>query len=329
MYNNSLVYHLNAAAFYQEKITGLNLTRDNSTYAEEIYVYVPLQDVESVGELLHQQGIKHNINQYELKELAGKTVCFFKRSELDTQQLEFLVSAVSKGARIESLLDYLDRRLHYSPVELLHSDYLLDKKVFRARASIFRRWQKSLMDMLITIALLLFTLPIWVLTALAIKVESPGPIFFRQRRTGLYNQEFDIIKFRSMREDAEKDGARWACKNDSRVTKVGNFIRKTRIDELPQLLNVLKGDMSLIGPRPEREVFIHDLEKHVPYYRFRHVVKPGITGLAQVKYTYGASIADAMHKHRHDIYYIKHQSLWMDIKILAYTVWIVITGRGL
>jgi lipopolysaccharide/colanic/teichoic acid biosynthesis glycosyltransferase len=131
-----------------------------------------------------------------------------------------------------------------------------------------------------------------------------------------------------MCEDAEKDGARWASKQDSRITRVGKFIRKTRIDELPQLLNVLKGEMSLVGPRPEREVFIRDLEKQIPFYRFRHTVKPGVTGLAQVRYTYGASVADAMHKHRYDIYYIKHQSVWMDMRILFDTVRVVLTGQG-
>ena len=131
-----------------------------------------------------------------------------------------------------------------------------------------------------------------------------------------------------MRNDAEKNGAQWASQNDSRVTKVGNFIRKTRIDELPQLINVFKGEMSLVGPRPEREVFISELENTIPYYRFRHSVKPGITGLAQVKYPYGASIEDAAWKHRYDVYYIKHQSLLLDIKILLLTVKVVLFGMG-
>lgn len=184
------------------------------------------------------------------------------------------------------------------------------------------------LDVGVALLLLIMTLPIWLITAIAIKWESPGTVFFRQRRTGLLNQEFTILKFRSMCEDAEKDGAQWATKNDSRVTRVGKFIRKTRIDELPQLLNVLKGDMSMVGPRPEREVFIHDLEQHIPFYRVRHTVKPGVTGLAQVSYTYGASVEDAKHKHRYDMHYIKHQSVWMDLRILWNTVRVVLTGQG-
>ncbi len=137
-----------------------------------------------------------------------------------------------------------------------------------------------------------------------------------------------VIKFRSMSNDAEKNGAQWATKNDARVTKVGNFIRKTRIDELPQLINVLKGEMSMVGPRPEREVFISELEKVIPYYRFRHAVKPGVTGLAQVKYPYGASVEDAIWKHKYDIFYIKHQSWKMEVKILFLTVKTVLFGMG-
>lgn len=131
-----------------------------------------------------------------------------------------------------------------------------------------------------------------------------------------------------MRNDAEKNGAQWASKNDARVTRVGKFIRKTRIDELPQLINILKGEMSLVGPRPEREVFIKDLETQIPYYRFRHAIKPGVTGLAQVKYAYGASVEDAIWKHKYDIHYIKHQSLGMDLKIILRTVKTVLFGMG-
>ena len=166
------------------------------------------------------------------------------------------------------------------------------------------------------------------LTGFLIKLESKGPIFFKQKRTGQFNIEFDVFKFRSMCINAEKDGAKWAQKNDSRVTKVGAFIRKTRIDEIPQLINVLKGEMSIIGPRPEREVFISDLEKKIPYYRFRHAVKPGVTGLAQVNYPYGASIEDARWKHKYDIHYIKNHSLTTDIMILLKTVKVVILGAG-
>ena len=176
--------------------------------------------------------------------------------------------------------------------------------------------------------LLILTLPISLIIALLIKLESRGPVFYKQERTGLYNETFKVIKFRSMNTEAEKNGAQWANKNDSRVTRVGRFIRATRIDELPQVINIIRGDMSIVGPRPEREIFIKDLEKEIPYYRFRHAVKPGVTGLAQVSYPYGASLEDAVWKHKYDIYYIKNHSTWADIKILFKTFKVVLLGMG-
>lgn len=292
-----------------------------------LYVYTPEQDVTSITEVLKRNQIPHVMNHYGIRDYHDKTLCFCKLSDLSDRQLNFLVNAASAGAHVTALLDHLDKRLNFVEIDLLTADYLLDKNPLQ-RAAAGQDMQKRLLDIAVSLLLLIFTSPLWLLTALAIKLESAGPVFFQQRRTGLFNQEFNILKFRSMCQDAEKDGARWASKNDSRITRVGNFIRKTRIDELPQLINVLKGEMSIVGPRPEREVFIHELEKHVPFYRFRHTVKPGVTGLAQVRYTYGASVEDAMHKHRHDIYYIKHQSVWMDMRILLDTVRIVLTGQG-
>ena len=327
MSDSSLAFRLTAASFFQGA-SHAGLFAESDTNNKFVYVYAPVKDAAHVEDVLKRANIPHAVNQYDVTGFSGKTFCFFKRTELEVSQMEFLVNAASEGGHVEALLDYLDRRLNFVEVELLHGDYLLDKNVMQAAHNRVRQFEKRLVDVMLSSFLLLLTLPVWLLTALAIRVESSGPVFFRQRRTGLFNKEFDIIKFRSMRQDAEKDGARWASKNDSRITRVGSFIRKTRIDELPQLINVLKGQMSLVGPRPEREVFIHDLEKKIPFYRFRHMVKPGVTGLAQVMYTYGASVEDAMYKHRHDIYYIKHQSLWMDLQILLKTVRIVVTGQG-
>lgn len=189
-------------------------------------------------------------------------------------------------------------------------------------------WGRRLVDVGVALFLLLLTLPLWLVIAVAIKLDSRGPVFFRQRRTGLHDREFTILKFRSMYTDAEKDGPRWASLNDSRVTRVGRLLRRTRLDELPQLLNVLRGDMALVGPRPEREVFVRMLEQHIPGYRFRHCIRPGITGLAQVSYTYGASVEDAKVKYRYDLYYIQRRSWWLDLQILWRTVRIVLTGQG-
>lgn len=184
---------------------------------------------------------------------------------------------------------------------------------------------KRVFEVLFSISLLLFTFPVLVLTALAIKLESPGPVFYRQERNGLGGNPFNVIKFRSMRVDAEKNGPQWATKNDNRVTRVGQFIRKTRIDELPQLLNVLRGEMSLIGPRPERPMFTEQFEKEIPGFKNRLLVKPGLTGWAQVNGGYDITPREKLEL---DLYYIEKQSFSLDFQILLKTVWVVLSGSG-
>jgi exopolysaccharide biosynthesis polyprenyl glycosylphosphotransferase len=166
-------------------------------------------------------------------------------------------------------------------------------------------------------------------TALCIKLDSRGPVFYRQERVGANSQNFMVIKFRSMRTDAEKDGTpRWASAQDDRVTRVGALIRRLRIDELPQLINVLKGEMSLVGPRPERPFFVDQLTRDIPYFAVRHSVKPGVTGWAQVRYQYGATVEDAQQKLQYDLYYVKNHSLFLDVLVLFETVGVVLTGKG-
>jgi lipopolysaccharide/colanic/teichoic acid biosynthesis glycosyltransferase len=179
--------------------------------------------------------------------------------------------------------------------------------------------------------LLLITWPLILLAGLAIKLEDGfmAPVFYRQKRVGYEGKLFQVIKFRSMRPDAERDGhARWAAQGDARITKVGGFIRKYRLDELPQLLNVLKGDMSFVGPRPERPEFVAELNERIPYYRERHSVKPGITGWAQLCYPYGSSEHDATEKLQYDLYYVKNHSLLFDLMILLQTAEVVLWGKG-
>jgi len=160
-------------------------------------------------------------------------------------------------------------------------------------------------------------------------IESGFPIFYSQERVGQGGERFRILKLRSMRQDAEKDGkARWAVANDSRVTRVGAFLRKTRIDELPQLWTVLRGDMSFVGPRPERQVFVDQLTEKIPFYDVRHSVKPGVTGWAQVRYPYGASIEDGLKKLEYDLYYVKNHSLFLDLMIMVETIQVVLLGKG-
>lgn len=180
-------------------------------------------------------------------------------------------------------------------------------------------------EIIFSLALLFFTLPVLVTLAIAIKLESKGPVFYRQERVGYMGKPFYVIKLRSMYVDAEKNGPQWASKNDPRVTRVGRFIRKTRIDELPQLINILKGEMSLIGPRPERAVFTEKFAKQIPGFKQRLTAKPGLTGWAQVNGGYDVTPEQ---KFEMDMYYIKKQSFWLDLRILYRTVWVVLSGSG-
>jgi sugar transferase (PEP-CTERM system associated) len=188
---------------------------------------------------------------------------------------------------------------------------------------------KRLFDLVSASLLLIAASPIMLLAALLIKLDSRGPVFYRQERVGQDGTTFEVIKFRSMRQDAEKDGKpRWASVHDDRVTKVGQFMRRTRIDELPQLWNVFKGEMSMVGPRPERPFFVEQLTDQIPYFAVRQSVKPGVTGWAQVRYAYGATVEDSKEKLQYDLYYVKNHTLFLDIVILFETVAVVLTGKG-
>ena len=187
---------------------------------------------------------------------------------------------------------------------------------------------KRIFDVAVSAVGMVLLIPLFVLIAALIRVDSPGPVFYRQVRVGLRGRPYMIWKFRSMRQDAEKSGPRWAQANDPRISRVGWWLRKTRIDEFPQLVNVLRGDMSLVGPRPERPVFVQDLRTVIPYYDIRHTVRPGVTGWAQVKFRYGASQEDSHTKLQYDLYYVKNLSLLLDLKILAHTIRVMMLGEG-
>jgi exopolysaccharide biosynthesis polyprenyl glycosylphosphotransferase len=188
---------------------------------------------------------------------------------------------------------------------------------------------KRLADVIVSVLGLAFLLVLLPFVALAIYLESPGPIFYSQERVGRAGRIFQLIKLRSMVHDAEQDGQpRWAEENDERVTWVGRFLRRTRLDELPQCLNVLRGEMSLVGPRPERPEFVAELQKSIPFYRSRLAARPGMTGWAQVNYHYGNSVEDALVKLQYDLYYLKHQSLYLDLLILLKTIGVVLSFQG-
>ena len=231
------------------------------------------------------------------------------------------------GVRVTDLAGFYERVHGEVPVDTLKASWLIYGDGFRQ--DWLRTCVKRGFDIVVSLVLLVLALPAMALTALAIFVESGGPFIYRQERVGRSGATFTLLKFRSMTVDAEKDGqARWANANDSRVTAVGRFIRRTRIDELPQLWNVLKGEMSFVGPRPERPCFVSDLSKTIPFYGVRHSVKPGITGWAQVRYSYAASVADTARKLRFDLYYVKNHSLFLDLLILVETVRVVLFGEG-
>jgi exopolysaccharide biosynthesis polyprenyl glycosylphosphotransferase len=230
------------------------------------------------------------------------------------------------GRRVYDATGFFERALRRIPVaylraaDLAYSDDLSPGRL--------RRLGKRGFDLAMASALTLLFSPVMLLVGLAVKLDSPGPVFYGQERVGQYGRSFRLWKFRSMRADAEKHGAVWARPGDDRITRVGRFIRRTRMDELPQVLNVLWSDMSFVGPRPERPVFVAKLRQRIAFYSLREVVKPGITGWAQLRYPYGASVEDARHKLEYDLYYLKNGTLMLDLAIVFHTVRHVLLGRG-
>ncbi len=241
--------------------------------------------------------------------------------------LRQLLECRTRGVRVHSMAAFSERLNGEVPLDSLKASWLIYGNGFAQ--GWLRTTVKRLFDISASLVLLALSWWLMLLAALAIFIEDGGPVLFRQQRVGRSGRLFSVLKFRSMRTDAEKDGvARWAQANDSRVTRVGRFIRKTRIDELPQLLNVLRGEMSLVGPRPERPGFVEQLTEQIPFYAIRHSVKPGLTGWAQVRFSYGASLADARRKLQFDLYYVKNHSLVLDLQIILETVRVVLLGEG-
>ena len=233
-----------------------------------------------------------------------------------------------RGSMVVDIRSFYEHVVQRLPLSQINDEWLLQTEGFSLNTRGSLRRLKRALDVLISLVLLIPATPVMLLTALIVRLESPGPVIYRQDRVGLYEKEFTVYKFRSMRADAEKNGAVWASAHDSRVTRFGKFIRKVRIDELPQIWNILKGDMSFIGPRPERMAFVTQLKKDIPYYSLRHTVKPGLTGWAQVCYPYGASEEDARRKLEYDLYYIKNMSILLDIHIIFKTIGVVLFPKG-
>jgi sugar transferase (PEP-CTERM system associated) len=266
-------------------------------------------DVESIAQ---EQKIDHVV--ISLQERRGR---------MPVRQLLHLKFA---GVRVEDAHSFFERMTGRIILEYLSPSWLILSDGFRK--SSFLVWAKRSLDIIVSLFALIVCLPLLGAVAVAIFLESGFPILFRQERTGLRGRPFEMLKFRSMYNNAEKEGPRWASDGDQRVTRVGNWIRKFRIDELPQVINVLRGEMSIVGPRPERPHFVAILEEQIPYYGLRHSVRPGITGWAQVRYQYGASIEETKTKLEYDLFYIKHLSIMLDLAVLFETAKVMISGRG-
>jgi sugar transferase (PEP-CTERM system associated) len=239
-----------------------------------------------------------------------------------------ILQARLQGTVIEEMVDVYERLTGRVPVEHIRDEWLLSAEGFDILHKAYIRRVKRFLDLMISGFLLLLTGPATLLTGLLVHLDSTGPVFYTQERVGKNGKVFKLFKFRSMRVDAESQGAQWAAGDDPRVTCVGKWLRLYRIDELPQLWNVVRGDMSLVGPRPERPEFVRLLEQRIPYYSLRHYVTPGITGWAQVTFRYASSVEDALNKLEADVYYIKNMSLILDLKIILKTIGVVFLAQG-
>ena len=271
-----------------------------------------------------------NMNKLQevMEKTEVKTAILAITRERSPQLIGKILTARLNGIHVLDMPTVFENLTGAVPVEHIRDDWLVFADGFNLISKQYVQRAKRLFDVVISFLLLCVTAPVIVITAFAVKLGSPGPIFFGQSRVGKGGRNFVLWKFRSMKEDAEKDGAVWAKKKDPRITAVGRVIRVLRIDELPQIFNVFKGDMSLIGPRPERPEFVQSLTTEIPYYGLRHSVSPGITGWAQVNYSYGASVEDSLRKLEFDIFYIKNMSLMLDAKIALKTVGVVLFGQG-
>jgi sugar transferase (PEP-CTERM system associated) len=279
-----------------------------------------------IPEAIEREAI-YNLADF-VEKLATSEVVLALEERRNALPLEDLLRIKTTGVHVNEISSFLERETGRVDLDSVNPSWL----IFSDGFSSGRRLSgiaKRLFDIAASALLLALTAPLIVLFAIIVKLESKGPAFYRQQRVGLYGQHFQVYKLRSMRSDAEAEGkAVWASKDDPRVTRVGKFIRLVRIDELPQTWCVLKGQMSFVGPRPERPEFVADLEKKMPYYAERHMVKPGITGWAQINYPYGASIDDARHKLEYDLYYAKNYTPFLDILILMQTLRVVLWPDG-
>ncbi len=306
----------------------LNLTEDSFILHNlKIVGFVPFYGedhrVPASVVLPKQNSLASLVNQYN----AGEIIIATQERRGGGFPIQELLECKMHGIKVTDVATFFERERGYIRMDSLYPSWLVFGGGFDQ--SFLRTTVKRIFDLLASLLILLVSLPVMFLAAVIILIEDGKPVFYRQERVGKGGKTFMVIKFRSMRKDAENQGQpQWATTDDPRITKIGKIIRKLRIDELPQIINVLKGEMSLVGPRPERPFFVDMLTAQVPYYNVRHSVKPGITGWAQVRYSYGSSVEDAIEKLQYDLYYVKNHSLFLDLIILVDTVGVVLMGKG-
>ena len=292
----------------------------------EIVGYVAMSEsVPAIGEAIRRTDIP-DLEQH-VATLGASEVVLALEERRNALPLKDLLRIKTTGVHVNDFSSFIERETGRVDLDTLNPSWLIFSDGFSSGRAISSA-AKRLFDIAASGLLLLMTFPLIALFALLVKLDSKGPAFFRQTRVGLYGQPFQLIKLRSMRTDAEAGGAKWAEKNDPRITRLGRFIRKVRIDELPQVWTVLKGQMSFVGPRPEVPRFVDALEEQLPFYAERHMVKPGITGWAQINYPYGASVEDARAKLEYDLYYAKNYSPFIDLLILLQTLRVVLWPEG-
>ena len=301
---------------------------------EEEHCYVPLKCVLPVMESLITVAGKYKVNEIIVAmenrrngnfSVTGKFNAYKGLS--NRKPIRELLECKLAGINVIEAATFIERELHQIRLDFLKPSWLVFGGGFDQ--TFLRAATKKTFDLIASLIILIVSLPVMLITAICILIEDGAPIFYKQLRVGKNGKPFMVLKYRSMRKDAEAGGQpQWASSNDPRTTRVGRIIRRLRIDELPQLFNVLKGEMSFVGPRPERPFFVKHLCEQVPYFNLRHSIQPGITGLAQVRYQYGASVDDSIQKLQYDLYYVKNNNLFLDFQIMVETIQVVLLGKG-
>ena len=329
-------YLVNSLHLRQEKgieFLYIGFSASGEAFIEELKSH---SDVRSVSVLCRRQPecSNENIQFFDIndtKRILAKdwhSIVIDPQHHSDRYETQQLISKRLSGTPVQTLAEYYELNWYMVPLNHIGDDWFLRTHGFSMLGHPISKRLKRITDIVLSILVFTMSLPALLLCCILIKMTSKGPILFKQSRVGLQGNIFNIYKLRTMIQNAEPNGAQWAQNNDPRITKVGNFLRKSRLDEIPQCLNVLRGEMSFVGPRPERPEFTKELSKKIPYYELRHMVKPGITGWAQVIFPYGASVNDAMRKLQYELYYIKNQSLLLDFNIMLRTLITIFQRAG-